>query len=523
MKYSLAVAIFAAILMLGSCIKNDIPYPRIVQSILTLKAQGDSLPANIDEQTLSATVYLAEQVDIMNVKFEEFTYTDGAECSTDLLEGTYNMSLPLPVSLSKYQTYDWSISAVQEIERYFTVESQIGSTLIDVPAHRVIIRVPSSENLAALTLTSVKLGPADVSTMSPEIQPGKINLVHPLDIDVTAFGRTERWTIYAEKVEFVVNTSSADAWSKIVWVYGESKEGIDRGFQYRLTTSSEWIDVPEEYITQDGGSYFAYIPHLTPLTEYVVRAVAGEDVGAEIRVTTQATELLPDGSFDQWWLDDKVWNPWNRDGERFWDTGNTGAATVGSSNSAPSDYTPDGQGKSARLETIFAGFGALGKLASGSIFTGKYARTDGFNGVLDFGRPWTSRPTKLRGYFQYQTAIIDRTSVNGEFGYLKGRPDSCHIYVALTDWTAPYEIRTNPKDRQLFDKNMPSVIAYGELIYSGTMDRYQEFVIPLEYRSTSRVPSYIQITVSSSKYGDYFTGGVGALLYVDQFSLDYDY
>ena len=112
---------------------------------------------------------------------------------------------------------------------------------------------------------------------------------------------------------------------------------------------------------------------------------------------------------------------------------------------------------------------------------------------------------------------------NGEYEYLIGRPDSCHIYVALTDWTAPYEIRTSASNRQLFDSNSPSVIAYGELVYSGTMDSFKEFVIPLQYRSTSRVPSYIQITASSSKYGDYFTGGVGALLYIDQLSLDYDY
>ena len=104
-----------------------------------------------------------------------------------------------------------------------------------------------------------------------------------------------------------------------------------------------------------------------------------------------------------------------------------------------------------------------------------------------------------------------------------GRPDSCHIYIALTDWTAPYEIRTNPKNRQLFSPASPSVIAYGELIFSGTMSQYKEFEIKLNYRSTSRKPSYILITSAASKYGDYFTGGAGAVLYIDQYSLDYDY
>jgi hypothetical protein len=103
-----------------------------------------------------------------------------------------------------------------------------------------------------------------------------------------------------------------------------------------------------------------------------------------------------------------------------------------------------------------------------------------------------------------------------------GQPDTCHIYIALTDWTAPYEIKTKSSERRVFNKNADYVIGYGELQYSGTMNSYQAFEIPITYRSTSKVPTYIQITCSTSKYGDYFTGGDGAVLYVDQFTLDYD-
>lgn len=54
------------------------------------------------------------------------------------------------------------------------------------------------------------------------------------------------------------------------------------------------------------------------------------------------------------------------------------------------------------------------------------------------------------------------------------------------------------------------------------MDSYEEFEIKLDYRDTSRVPTYLLITCASSRYGDYFTGGTGAVLYVDQFSFDWD-
>lgn len=522
MKSKYSSLVFAALAVsASSCIKNDVPYPRIQQSILSIAAEGESLPAVIDAENLSATVYLQEDVDIRAVRFSEFTFTEGSTCSTDLLSGTFDLASPVNVVISRYQDYTWTISAVQEIERYFNIEGQMGQTAIDVPGRRIVVRVPDSENLAYLNLLSLKLGPEGITTLSPDIRPGRINLVRPLDIDVTAHGRTERWTVYVEKVNFVVNTLSADAWSKVVWVYGESQEGLKQGFQYRQADSEEWIDVPESLIVSDGTSFSACIPHLEPLTEYVVRAVAGEDYGSEIHVTTQSTEIIPNGSFDQWSLDGKVWQPWNEGGQRFWDTGNKGATVAGSSNSVPSDYTPDGKGQSAKLETVYANVFGLGKIAAGNIFTGTYLRTSGTNGVLAFGQPWNLRPTRLRGYFQYQTKDINKSDADHQ--YLVGRPDSCHIYVALADWTAPYEIRTEPKNRQLFDPSLPSIIAYGELIYSGTMDSYKEFVIPLDYRSTSRVPTYMQITVSSSKYGDFFTGGEGALLYVDQLSFDYDY
>ncbi|MDE7471164.1 MAG: PCMD domain-containing protein, partial [Paramuribaculum sp.] len=45
----------------------------------------------------------------------------------------------------------------------------------------------------------------------------------------------------------------------------------------------------------------------------------------------------------------------------------------------------------------------------------------------------------------------------------------------------------------------------------------------LDYRSTSRVPNYIMIVASASKYGDFFTGGAGSTLLVKKLELIYDY
>lgn len=516
-----AVAMLAAVMLsLQGCIKNDIPYPRLPQMILAIAAEGESRTAYIDSLAFEVNIYLDETTDIENVRFSEYRISEGGVSDPDLLQGTYNMTTPLYVTLSRFQEYSWEIIAHQDIERYFEVSGEIGASVIDPVGHRVIVNMPEGTDLSHLTLQRVKLGPAGITTLSPDLRPGPIDLLYPMRVEVTCHGRTEIWTIYAQFSELVVNTVSVDAWSQVIWAYGNCPSELSGGFEYREVSDTEWTPVPEEYVSRSQGIFSCYIPHLEPLSEYAVRAVAGDEVGNEVLVRTQATADIPDGDFEQWNLGGKggnMWCPWDKEGARFWDTGNSGSITLNENLTVPTEHTATGSGLAARCETKYL----IVKLGSGSIFTGEYLRTEGTNGVLGFGRPWDLRPTKLRGYYQYSAADIGYAS--SEYDYLKGRPDTCHIYVALTDWTAPYEIRTKPSDRRLFDRNASYVIAYGELVFSGKMDSYQAFEIKLDYKDTSRVPSYLQITCSASKYGDYFTGGNGSVLYVDQFSFDYDY
>ena len=102
-----------------------------------------------------------------------------------------------------------------------------------------------------------------------------------------------------------------------------------------------------------------------------------------------------------------------------------------------------------------------------------------------------------------------------------GRPDSCHIYIALSDKAEPYEIRTKATNRQLFDKNDANIIAYGEFISGNTNTSYTQIDIPLTYRDY-RTPRYIIIVCSASKYGDYYLGGIGSTLWLDEMELVYE-
>ena len=67
----------------------------------------------------------------------------------------------------------------------------------------------------------------------------------------------------------------------------------------------------------------------------------------------------------------------------------------------------------------------------------------------------------------------------------RNNPDTCHIYIALSDKSEPYVINTKASERQLFDKNDANIIAYGEYLSHETTSSYQQIEIPL-VRPTAR-------------------------------------
>ena len=505
-----------------ACIHNDIPYPRIQANFVSFEVENALQPASIDSIGRSVTVYLTEEADPMKVCVKAFALSpQGAQWadSTTFAAGV-DLTSPLKTSVSLYQDYDWTISAVQTIERYFTVADQIGASTIDVPGQRVVAYVPQGTDLRNLEVKTLKLAGPE-ATYSPDIRGTRADFSRPLNITVSEHGRESVWTIYVQESETSVSMQRVDAWTCVAWLYGNAREGSSNGFQYKTAGSEEWIDVPADWVTHNGGAFTARLMHLQPETAYSARAVSDDEFSAPVDFTTETTYDIPNGSMDNWWLDGKIWCPWAQDGQPYWGTGNKGATTLGSSNTFPTEDTSTGTGQAAQLETRFVGIGIIGKLAAGNLFAGTYVRTDGTDGVLDFGRPFTLRPTALKGFLKYKTAPISSTTSG--FEYLKDRPDTCIVWCALIDSDSPFQIRTKPSERHLFDPEASDVVAYGSVQYGYNIDNYQPFTVELTYRDTSRRPRYMLIVASASKYGDYYTGGNGAVLCVDDFSLEWDY
>ena len=230
---------------------------------------------------------------------------------------------------------------------------------------------------------------------------------------------------------------------------------------------------------------------------------------------------LPNSSFENWQTLSKVMVLYGPNEEMFWDSGNHGSATLNVNVTTPDEtYTNSGK-YSVKLKSQFVSFLGIGKFAAGNLFAGQYVGTDGTNGILDFGRPFTSRPAKLKGHIKYTPGSVDYSETND---LPKGSTDIGNIYIAVGDWDAPVRITT--KDKNLFNKNDEKIIAYGEWDLTGetqgTDGGLLEFEIPLDYRSLDRIPSYIVLVASASKYGDYFTGSTGSTMWIDDLELIYE-
>ena len=311
---------------------------------------------------------------------------------------------------------------------------------------------------------------------------------------------------------------SAVCWARFAllkakWFVAARPEGLN--FQYRKASDSQWTDFAGTIDFDDAARRFsAELYSLEPSTEYVFRAVSAKDKETkEIHFTTEAAPTIHNLSFDAWYKDGNAWMPNESSAYKVWDSANPGTAALGVVPTTPEESDVV-SGKAARLESSTA----LGQFAAGNIYLGQFNSVSGLGAKLDWGVPFSGRPIALRGYYKYAPKAIDK--VKDPYKSLKGTMDNCSIRIWLTDWSSQYLVNTSTKT--FLPDDDPSIIACGSLYSSNSDNGYVEFIIPIEYRDNTKIPTYIEIACAASRYGDYFTGGLGSVLKIDEFELVYD-
>ena len=534
--------------LLASCaIENDIPYPIKEASIESIEVEGQRgteenvfTAATINKTARTATLYVNDSVDITKLKITRLKITadaelipDSAACvnyakfpntgfaSLDSIPTSSNtrmdFSSPVNFTLRTYQDYIWKVTVNQIVQRDIEVEGLV-RTVIDENSRNVIIYVGSDQDLTNLNVTKLNLG-GEYGKVSPDPTSIK-DYSSPVKFNVQRSWEeySYEWTVFVYNDDSGSTGGSADVFPMTTRAIlkGSIQSGKKPEIEYAKQSDSSWKSVPSSDISVSGTSFTATLSGLSASTTYKYRVSVDGTAGSEQRFRTVAAVALENGKLENWSQDGKVWYPNASDADPFWGTGNPGAASFIGNLTEPTDESISG--KAALLETK----NAIIKLGAGNLFTGDF-QLDGLNGLLHFGRPFTSFPTALRLYYKYTSTTINMIGDNvGDLASMKGESDICHIYIALSDKSEPYEIRNNPSKRQLFDKDDANIIAYGEFSSNQSTSSYKQIEIPLEYRYTNRTPKYIIIVASSSKYGDYYIGGVGSKLWLDEMELVYE-
>lgn len=304
--------------------------------------------------------------------------------------------------------------------------------------------------------------------------------------------------------------------------------------EYKKAADSEWTSVAA--VINGADAYKATLTGLTAETAYQCRmAYRDGDTNFESEAksfTTEAATALINGNMDDWYKSGNVWyacseSYYNSNNGSFWDSGNKGTSTMNKNPTQGNSTTVHtAGGKSVELKSQYVGIkGIAGQFAAASLYTGQFVELVGTRGAkLNFGQPFTARPTQLHGFFQYTSAKINYVGENtpASANIVNGQTDDmCSIYIALTTEAKAID-NTNVNTFVNWETD-PAVVAYGELPASDcvTTSGWKEFTIDLKYRSLTTKPTHIIIVCSSSKYGDYFTGGEGSVMYIDDMSLVY--
>lgn len=331
-------------------------------------------------------------------------------------------------------------------------------------------------------------------------------------------------------------------------------EGKTIKFAYSTDEGSTWTYV--DAVNDSEGTYKAELTGLAPQTKYTY-ALCIDDVqiGEPMTFTTEAAPNFPNASFE--YVSKVTGNNYYKFYDpncgveegmtMFWGSGN-GEGPDGVNGSANMNIVITDVDTSTKIDgnqsVVAQTSSMVGMLAAGNLFAGQFVGLVGTSGgIVNFGRPWTSRPTAMRIWCKYETGLINILN-NNNLGVTKNDYDRAQIKVAIGTWDykkyggskeSPVQINTTDESTFVDYYTDPSTIANGDVIiykegYSinkGEMITAEttgwiEYVIPLEYRNLNAYPTHIVVSCAASQFGDYFTGYDKTKLWIDAVELIYE-
>ena len=537
MKRASIVLGFIAFLSFVSCIENPLSYPRDIAQITAFEVVGQK-SVTIDPETFTVKVVLKETADIDSIMVSRYEYTETATPDVELPQ-MLDMRDTIKVAYTTYpdQVYEWKIITEQPISRYVKCDNMVGDAVFDLEQKSIIVYFPEDQLLSEIRFTKMKLeaqGSVVDSTFGSVVDSKgvavtvKEKMSFPINLDCVQTRKFKvkyrhevtEWSLTAVHKVVNLEVTGVSAWCYSADITGTFKGTGTPYIEYKESSDSEWIPLKS---TIKGTSVAASVDQLTEGTAYVARVVNGSEVSEEFTFTTEEPVQLYNMSFDDWSQGNPggyTWYPYAAEGEKVWDSANPGVNVIGATNSTRPEnvFLASRSGKAVRMESVVV----AGRFGAGNIYTGKFVGatfSPTVGAELDWGTPFSTRPYSLKGYYSYAPKAIDNTT--DKYADKKGTMDRAQIQVILADWDEPFRVATST-GTFVDVKNDPHIIAHGVIETDiDTKGKYVEFECILEYRDLFRKPKYVVISACSSLYGDYFTGGLGSVMYIDNFEFIY--
>lgn len=517
-----------ALLSLTSCLlENDMSYPKVPMDITAMEVVGQkSLTINPDTRTVD--IVMEETADLANVQVKNITISENAQI-VGASPAILDLTSPATIVIKTYGSATWTIRATQPIERYIRVDNQIGDAEFNLETHTAYVNVSAIQDLKAVVFNEMKLerqGSVIVNTTGYHFE-GEDGIIQtlpcafPMTLECVVLrtflvklsdGTERTWSVKVIQKTIQQEVNSVDAWCYHAIVKATFSGNGTPKLEYRKAGDEQWTAVADAAVS--GVEISADIKGLSASTDYEVRVSEGEASSEVYAFKTGTPQQLDNMSFDNWHQVGKVWYPYPEGADlKVWDSANAATAGfIGSSTLPEESFVVSG--KAARMESKYA----VIAFAAGNLYTGKFGKIAGLGAELDWGIPFSERPSALKGYYSYVPKPIDKA--DDKYASMLGTMDKCQILVILADWDEPFHINTT-KGEFVDTANDPGIIAFAKMESDKATDGYVEFNLPLEYRN-SRTPKYVVIAACASYMGDYFTGGVGSLMYVDEFEFVYE-
>lgn len=367
-------------------------------------------------------------------------------------------------------------------------------------------------------------------------------------------------TIVFEPVSTGLAPSSVyEIWATKATIHADVDPSSNAGATVRFGYSSNGSDWKyADGVNDSEGTWMADVKGLTPATEYTYKLFINDvETGEPRTFTTEAAPQLPNHSFEYVSkVSDgdyyKFYDPncgVEEGSYMFWGSGN-GEGADGVKGSANMGYiitqVDQSDFKDGKQSVKCVNSSAAGLLTAGNLFAGQFVGLVGSEGgKVNFGRPWTSRPSAVRLWCKYSTGKIN---VNNGFpagvNLTSNDYDRAQIKVALGTWTrseyggtkdSPVHVNTTDPSTFVDFYTDKATIANGDLIIhndgydvnragkvTAVTTGWIQYTIPLDYRNLTTYPTHIAISCSASQYGDYFSGCKEATLWIDKFELIYE-